>query len=246
MRKAIREFLEGKLRALELSHSEGAGDRGLPGRIIFGSGPKNAVEAKLHGMLEGLYIAGKINGREAADWAVRFRSVLAAPGDPGTVFGRIGGSIPAEVGMVNEPWPEESMIASLEPGIPPRDYDTGSLSLTRVELYPLGTRLHWRLDLSMKAQSTIQKARKDLKKSPPDLIEFHLTRTFLPRVQALSMSDERGGVFALMDMDSSFSNEDQVRAVTRLRPRPELPAQLTVAWADRTYAFFTGNSGPRA
>jgi hypothetical protein len=246
MRKAIREYLEDKLRALELSRAEGAGDRDPPGRIIFGPTPKNAVEAKLHGLLEGLYIAGKINGREASDWAARFRSVLAAPGDPGTVFLRIGGSIPAEVGMMNEPWPQESLIVSIEPGTPPRDYDTGSLSLTRVELYPLGTRLHWRLDLSMKAQSTVQKARKDLKKSPPDLIEFHLTRTLLPRVQALSMSDERGGVFALMDMDSSFSNEDQVRAVTRLRPRPELPAHLTVTWADRTYAFFTGDSGPNA
>jgi hypothetical protein len=244
MRKPIREFLEGKLRALELSHSEGAGDRDLPGRIVFGPGPKNAVEAKLHGLLEGLYVAGKINGGEAGDWAARFRSVLAAPGDPGTVSLRIGGSSPAEVGTVNEPWPQESLIASIEPGTPPRDYDTGSLSLTRVELYPLGTRLHWRLDLSMKAQSTIQKARKDLKNSPPDLIEFHLTRTFLPRAQALSMSDERGGVFALVDMDSSFSNKDQVRAVTRLRPRPQLPAQVTVAWADRTYAFFTGDSGP--
>jgi hypothetical protein len=246
MRKAIREFLEDKLRFLELSHSEGADDRDLPARILLWPGPKNAVEAKLHGLLEGLHIAGKINGDEAADWARRFRSVLAAPGDPGTVSLRIGGSIPAEVGMMNEPWPQESLIASIEPGTPPCDYDTGSLSLTRVELYPLGTRLHWRLDLSMEAQSTVRKARKDLKKSPPDLIEFHLTRTFLPRVQALSMSDERGGVFAPMDMDSSFSNEDQVRAVTRLRPRPELPAQLTVAWADRTYAFFTGDSGPHA
>jgi hypothetical protein len=162
------------------------------------------------------------------------------------VFLRIDGSIPAEVGTVNEPWPQESLITSIEPDIPPRDYDTGSLSLTRVELYPLGTRLDWRLDLSMNAQATVQKARKDLKNSPPDLIEFHLTRTFLPRVQALSMSDERGGVFALMDMDSSFSKEDQVRAVTRLRPRPELPAQLTVAWADRTYAFFAGDSAPQA
>ena len=79
MRKAIREFLEGKLRALELSRSEGAGDRDLPGRIVFGPGPKNAVEAKLHGMLEGLYVAGKINGGEAGDWSARFRSVLAAP-----------------------------------------------------------------------------------------------------------------------------------------------------------------------
>ena len=60
------------------------------------------------------------------------------------------------------------------------------------------------------------------------------------------MSDERGGVFALVDMDSSFPNNDEVRAVTRLSPRPELPAQLTVAWADRTYVFFTGDSGPNA
>jgi hypothetical protein len=246
MRKSIREFLEAKLRALELSHATGADDRDLPGRIIFWPAPKNAVEAQLHGLLEGLYVAGKINGDEAADWARSFRSALAAPGDPGTVSLRIGGPIPAEVGTLNEPWPQESMIASIEPDIPPRDYDTGSLSLTRVEIYPPGIRLHWRLDLSIKAQSAVQTARKDLKKSPPDLIEFHLTRTFLPRVQALSMSDERGGVFALMDMDSSFSNDDQVRAVTRLRPRPELPAQLTVAWADRTYAFFAGDSGPNA
>jgi hypothetical protein len=245
MRKAIREFLEGKLRALELSRSEGAGDRDLPGRILFGPGPKNAVEAKLHGMLEGLYVAGRINGGEAADWAARFRHVLAAPGDPGTVSLRIG-SIPAEVGMMNEPWPQESLIASIEPGTPPRDYDTGSLSLTRVELYPLGTLLHWKLDLSMKAHATVQKARKDLKKSPRDLLEFHLTRTLLPRVQALSMSDEGGGLFALVDMDSSFSKDDQVRAVTRLRPRPQLPAQVTVVWADRTYAFFTGDSGHTA
>jgi hypothetical protein len=241
MRKAIREFLEGKLRALELSRSEGAGEHDLPGAIVFGPRPKNAVEAKLHGMLEGLYVAGKINGGEAGDWAARFRLVLAAPGDPGTVFGRIGGPIPAELGTVSEPWPPESLIASIEPDLQPRDYDTGSLSLIRVELYSLGTRLHWRLDLSKEAQTTVQKARKDLKKSPPDLIEFHLTRTFLPRVQALSMSDERGGVFALVDMDSSFSTDDQVQAVTRLRPAPQLPAHITVAWGDRTYAFVTSD-----
>jgi len=84
MRKAIREFLEGKLRALELSRSEGAGDRDLPGRIVFGPGPKNAVEAKLHGMLESLYVAGKINGGEAGDWRTgtslhRSRQGLAIP-----------------------------------------------------------------------------------------------------------------------------------------------------------------------
>jgi len=138
------------------------------------------------------------------------------------------------------------MIAAIELDIPARDYDTGSLSLTRAEVYPSGMSLHWRLDLSMKSRAALQKARKDLKKSSPDLLEFHLTRTFLPRVQALSMSDERGGVFTLVDMDSSFSNKDEVRAVTRLSPRPELPAQLTVAWADRTYVFFTGDSGPNA
>jgi len=246
MRKAIREYLEDKLRALEWSRAEGAADRDPPGRIIFGPAPKNAVEAKLHGMLEGLYIAGKIDGREASDWAARYRLALAAPGDPGTVSLRIGGSIPAEVGTLSEPWPQESMIASIEPEIPPHEYDTGSLSLTRVELYPIGTRLYWRLDLSMKAQANVQKARKDLKKSPPDLIEFHLTRTLLPQVQTLSMSDERAGVFALIEMDSGFSNEDQVWAVARLRPRPELPAHLTVAWADRTYAFFIDDSGPLA
>jgi hypothetical protein len=138
------------------------------------------------------------------------------------------------------------MIAAIELDIPARAYDTGSLSLTRAEVYPSGMSLHWRLDLSMNSRAALQKARKDLKKSPADLLEFHLRRTFLPRVQALSMSDERGGVFALVDMDSSFSNNDEVRAVTRLSPRPELPAQLTVAWADRTYVFFTGDSGPNA
>jgi len=246
VRKAIRELLEAKLGALELSRSEGAGEPYLPGRIVFGPAPKNAVEAKLHGLLEGLHAAGKINGREASEWANRFRRVLAVPGDPGTIFLHIGESTPAEVRTVNEPWPQDSMIAAIELDIPARDYDTGSLSLTRAEVYPSGMSLHWRLDLSMKSRAALQKARKNLKKSSPDLLEFHLTRTFLPRVQALSMSDERGGVFALMDMDCSFSNEDQVRAVTRLRPRPDLPAQLTVAWADRIYVFFTGDSGPNA
>lgn len=195
MRKAIRELLEAKLRALELSRSEGASEPYLPGRIVFGPAPKNAVEAKLHGLLEGLHAAGKINGSEASEWANRYRRVLAVPGDPGTIFLHIGESTPAEVRTVNEPWPQDSMIASIEPRIPPRDWDTGSLSLTRAEVYPSGMSLHWRLDLSMKSRAALQKARKDLKKSSPDLLEFHLTRTFLPRVQALSMSDERGGVF---------------------------------------------------
>ncbi len=246
MRKAIRELLETKLRALELSHAAGADERDLPGWIVLWPAPKNAGEAKLHGLLEGLHAAGKISGREASEWANRFRRVLAVPGDPGTIFLHIGESTPAEVRTVNEPWPQDSMIAAIELDIPARDYDTGSLSLTRAEVYPSGMSLHWRLDLSTKSRAALQKARKDLKKSSPDLLEFHLTRTFLPRVQALSMSDERGGVFALVDMDSSFSNKDEVRAVTRLSPRPELPAQLTVAWADRTYVFFTGDSGPNA
>jgi hypothetical protein len=243
MRKAIREPLETKLRALELSHAAGAEERDLPGWIVLWPAPKNAVEAKLHGLLEGLHASGKINGREASEWAMRFRRVLAAPGDPGTIFLHIGEATPAEVRAVNEPWPQDSMIAAIELDIPARYYDTGSLSLTRADVYPSGMSLHWRLDLSMKSRAALQKARKDLKKSSPDLLEFHLTRTFLPRVQALSMSDERGGVFALVDMDSSFSNKDEIRAVTRLRPRPELPAQLTVAWADRSYVFFAGDSG---
>jgi hypothetical protein len=246
MRKAIRELLETKLRALELSHAAGADERDLPGWIILWPAPKNAVEAKLHGLLEGLHAAGKINGHEASEWANRFRRVLAVPGDPGTISLHIGESTPAEVRTVNEPWPQDSMIAAIDLDIPPRDYDTGSLSLTRAELYPSGMSLHWRLDLSVKSRAAIQKARKNLKKSPPDLLEFHLARTSLPRVQALSMADEGGGVYAVVDMDSSFSNEHQIRAVTRLSPRPELPAQLTVAWADRTYVFFTGDSGPNA
>jgi len=246
MRKAIRELLETKLRALELSHAAGADERDLPGWILLWPAPKNAVEAKLHGLLEGLHAAGKINGREASEWAMRFRRVLAVPGDPGTISLHIGESTPAEVRTVNEPWPQDSMIAAIELDTPARDYDTGSLSLTRAEVHPAGMSLHWRLDLSMKSRAALQKAREDLKKPSPDLLEFHLTRTFLPRVQALSMSDRRGGVFALMDMDCSFSNEDQVRAVTRLRPRPDLPAQLTVAWADRIYVFVTGDSGPNA
>jgi hypothetical protein len=246
MRKAIRELLETKLRALELSHASGADERDLPGWIVLWPGPKNAVEAKLHGLLEGLHAAGKINGREASEWAMRFRRLLAVPGDPGTIFLDIGQSTPAEARRVNEPWPQDSMIAAIELDIPARDYDTGSLSLTHAEVYPSGMSLHWRLDLSIKSRAALEKARQDLKKSPPDLLEFHLTRTFLPSVQVLSMSEERGGVFALVDMDSSFSNKDEIRAVTRLSPRPELPAHLTVAWADQTYVFFTGDSGPNA
>src|SRR5260370_11922546 len=107
MRKAIREFLEGKLRALELSHAEAAGDRDLPGRMVFGPRPKNAVEAKLHGMLEGLYVAGKINDGEAADWAARFRHVLAAPGDPGTVSLPTR-SIPPAAPILHAPLPQAS------------------------------------------------------------------------------------------------------------------------------------------
>jgi len=244
MRKAIRELLETKLRALELSHAAGADEGDLPGWILLWPAPKNAVEAKLHGLLEGLHAAGKINGREASEWAIRFRRVLAVPGDSGTISLHIGESTPTEVPAVHEPWPQDSMIAAIELDIPARDYDTGSLSLTRVEVYPAGVSLHWRLDLSMKSRAALQKARQDLKKSSPDMLELHLMRTFLPRVEALSMSDKRGGVFALMDMDCSFSNEDQVRAVTRLRPRPDLPAQLTVAWADRIYVFVAGDSGP--
>jgi hypothetical protein len=246
MRKAISELLETKLRALELAHAAGADQRDLPGWIVLWPAPKNAVEAKLHGLLEGLHAAGKISGREASEWANRFRRVLAVPGDPGTIVLDIGESTPAEVRTINELWPQDSMIAAIELDIPARAYDTGSLSLTRAEVYPSGMSLHWRLDLSMKSRAALQKARKDLKKSSPDLLEFHLTRRLLPRVQALSMSEERGGVFALVDMDSSFSNKDEIRAVTRLSPRPELPAQLTVAWADRTYVFFTGDSGPNA
>jgi hypothetical protein len=54
VRKAIREFLESKLRALKQARSEGAIGRDLPGRIIFWPPPKNVVEARLHGILEGL------------------------------------------------------------------------------------------------------------------------------------------------------------------------------------------------
>src|SRR5258708_4930914 len=234
MRKTIRELLETKLRALELSHAAGADERDLAGRIVLWPAPKNSVEAKLHGLLEGLHAAGKINGREASEWAMRFRRVLAVPGDDGTLVLHIGESTPAGVRTENEPWPQDSMIAAIELDIPARAYDTGSLSLTRAEVYPAGMSLQWRLDLAMKSRAALQKARTDLKKSPPDLLEFHLTRTFLPGVQALSISDERGGVFALVDMDSSFSNKDEIRAVTRLSPRPELPAQLSVPWAVRT------------
>ena len=147
MRKAIREFLESKLRALKQAHSEGAIGRDLPGRIIFWPPPKNVVEARLHGILEGLRVVGKINEHETSDWHSRFRSVLAVPGDPGTVVYYTGDSIPADVRARNEPWPADSVILAIEPAIPARDYDTGLLALTRVELYPVGVSLYWRLDL---------------------------------------------------------------------------------------------------
>ncbi len=237
MRKAIREFLESKLRALKQAHSEGAIGRDLPGRIIFWPPPKNVVEARLHGILEGLRVAGKINEHETSDWHSRFRSVLAVPGDPGTVVYYTGDSIPADVRARNEPWPADSVILAIEPAIPARDYDTGLLALTRVELYPLGVSLYWRLDLSDSAQAAIDKARKGLMKSPPDLLEFHLTRTNLPSVHAMSMSDAGTGAFSLLDLDSKIPHENEIRAVTRLTPRPDLPAQLTVAWAGRSFSF---------
>ena len=237
LRKAIREYLEAKLRALERARADGTEVQGLPGRIIFGPAPKNAIEAGLHGVLEGLYVSGKLNGREAGEWHAKFRSAMAAPGDPGTVSILIGGSIPADVAARNEPWAPDTMIAAVEPEIPARDYDSGLLALKRAELYPFGVTLHWILELSEKAQANVQKARKDLAKSPPDLLEFHLTRTLLPAVQAMSMSDARAQAFSLLDMDSNFSQHNQVRAATRLTPSPELPAQLTVVWAGLTFAF---------
>jgi hypothetical protein len=234
--RAIREFLESKLQALKEAHSKGATGGDLPGRIVFWPPPKDALEARLHGLLEGLYVAGKIKDREASDWHSRFRSFVATPGDPGTV-GYIVGPIPEDVRARYEPWLKHAMMTAIEPDIPARDYDTGLLALTRVELYPLGLSLHWRLDLSKGAQTMIQQARRGLKKSSPDLLEFHLTRTFLPSIKAMTMSDATAMAFALLDMDSNFVGEDQIRALTRLTPRPELPAQVTVAWAGRTFAF---------
>lgn len=236
MDKAIREFLESKLQALKEAHSKGATGGDLPGRIVFWPPPKDALEASLHGLLEGLYVAGKIKDREASDWHSRFRHVVATPGDPGTV-GYIVGPIPDDVRARYEPWLKDAMITAIEPDIPARDYDNGLLALTRVELYPLGLSLHWRLDLSKGAQTMIQQGRRSLKKSRPDLLEFHLTRTFLPSIEAMTMSDATAMAFALLDMDSNFVGEDQIRALTRLTPRPELPAQLTVAWGGRTFAF---------
>jgi hypothetical protein len=163
--------------------------------------------------------------------------VLATPSDPGTVNFYIGGPIPDDDRTRYEPWLKDAMVIASEPDIPARDYDNGLLTLTRVELYPLGLSLHWRLDLSDSAQTMIQQARRGLKESPPDLLDFHLTRTSLPSIEAMTMSDATARAFALLDMDSSFVGEDQIRAVARLTPRPELPAQLTVAWAGRTFAF---------
>jgi len=235
--KAIREYLESKLRALKEAHSKGSTGGDLPGRILLWPPPKDALEAKLHGLLEGLYIAGKINGNEVSDWQGHFRSVLAVPGDPGTV-GYIRGPIPDDVRTRYEPWLKDEMIIAIEPDTPAWDYDNGLLALTRVELYPLGLSLHWRLDLSKSAQTMIQQARRDLKKSPPDLLEFHLARTFLPSIKTMTMSDEGAQAFALLDIHPNFVAEDQIQALTRLTPRPELPAQLTVDWAGRTFAFF--------
>jgi hypothetical protein len=153
----------------------------------------------------------------------------------------VGDSIPAGGRARNEPWPAASMILAIEPDIPARAYDTGRLALTRVELYPPGVSMHWRLELSERAQAAIDKARMDLRKSPPDLLEFHLTRTNLPSVHAMSMSDAGTGALSLLDMDSRISHENQIRAVTRLTPQPDLPAQLTVAWAGRSFSFSLDN-----
>ena len=236
MHKAIREYLESKLQALKEAHSKAATGGDLPGRIVFWPPPKDALEAKLHGLLEGLYVAGKIKDREASDWHSRFRSALATPGDPGTA-GYMVGPIPDDVRARYEPWLNDAMMTAIEPDIPAQHYDNGLLALTRVELYPLGLSLHWRLDLSKDAQTMIQQARRGLKESPPDLLEFHLTRTFLPSIEAMTMSDATATAFALLDMDSNFVGEDQIRALTRLTPRPELPAHVTVAWAGPTFAF---------
>ena len=244
MRKAIRELLESKLRALEQAKLEGATGRDLPGRIIFGPPPKDVVEARLHGILEGLYASGAINGREASEWHGRFRSVLAVPGDPGTVVVDIGGPVPTDVRASSEPWPSDSMLLAIEPDIPPRDFDSGLLALTRVELYPLGFSLHWRLDLSPNAQGKLQKARKQLKDSSPDLLEFHLTRALLPSVGAISVSDAGTAAFSLMDMDSRIAQKNQIRAVTRFTPRPELPAQLSVLGRDEASVSTSTSPGP--
>jgi hypothetical protein len=246
VRRSIREFLERKLRALETARAERTDGNDLPGRILFWPAPKNAVEANLHGVLEGLYVARKINDREASDWHGRFRSVLAVPGDPGTVVVSIGGPIPANVRARYEPWTEDTMIRAIDLDVGPSDYEGGSLSLTRAELHAAGISLHWSLDLSKGAQASVHRARDKFKKSSPDLVEFHVTRTLLPSLHTLTVSDLHNGVFEVLDMDTGFSDSDRIWAITRLTPLPVVPAELTVAWAARRFTFSVDAQSPTA
>jgi hypothetical protein len=207
------------LSALNGAHAEDV-TPDLPGEILFWPPSRNKAEARLQGILEGLFLARAITSGEASDWAMRFRIALDSINPPPAV----------EFTAVPGPWPENSLQAVIDLKRDRREYRTGLLSLTTVKVYSSGLVLTWILDLSQASSAANLRAREELKNTLPDLVEFHLARTFLPDPQELHVRDAQDNDLTFVDMEETFLSENQIQATARFTPRPESGGELRVSW----------------
>jgi hypothetical protein len=199
----------------------------IPGEILFWPPARDNIEARLQGILEGLFLARAITSRDASDWAMRFRVAL----DP-TIQRPL-----VEVAAIPDPWPESSLRAVIDLKQERREYKTGALSLTSVKVYAEGITLNWTLGLSEAFTAANLRARNELKNASPDFVEFHLARTFLPDPQDIRVLDARDNDLIFVDMHESFLSESQIEATTRFTPRPESGGQLSVSWVGLPFNF---------
>jgi hypothetical protein len=182
--KSTAEYLRAKLESLGY---QAGSDRSLPAVILFGPEPSSVVEARLLGLLEGLYFAGRVSGREASEWAARFRSALARA-QPNSAFATTSLVLDQRAsesqGTIPRPWPPEARIATIKSDLPSVAYKTGQLALKQIDVYPEGILLSWDLKLSSGSKASVREASKKFEHLPRDRFELHAAHTLLPLFSA--------------------------------------------------------------
>ena len=234
--KSTAEYLRAKLESL--GYHAGS-DRSLPSVILFGPEPSSIVEARLLGLLEGLYFAGRLSGNEASEWGARFRSALAHA-QPDSAFVTTSVVLerrPSESqGIIPRPWPPEARVATIKPNLRSVAYTTGRLGLEQIDVYPEGILLSWDLELSRGSKASLREASKKFQHLPRDRFENHVAHTLLPPLRELMAEDGAGNRYPALDMAASLHKDGRVSAAIRVTPLPPLPTQMSISWSGRHYS----------
>jgi len=207
--------------------------------ILFGPEPSSGAEARLHGLLEGLYFAGRLSGREASEWAARFRSALAraqpnSEFPPTSIVLEQGASEPHST--ISKPWLPEARVATIKPDLPSVAYTTGQLALKQIDVYPEGILLSWDLKLSSGSKASLREASTKFQHLDRDRFALHAAYSLLPPLRDLTAEDGAGNRYPALDMAASLQKDSRVSATIRVTPLPPLPTQMSITWSGRHFS----------